>query len=394
MSTKPVESVALVAEKDASSLRERNEQGSVSLVPQTAKQTRQAAFTPVNLTEAIALSKMIAGSDMVPKEYKGKAGNVLVAMQYGSEIGLAPLQALQSVAVINGRPCLWGDGALAVVQASPHYESHKEWIDGQGDARTAYCQIKRKGQEYHVSTFSVQDAKKAGLWGKPGPWQQYPDRMLKMRSRGFALRDRFADALKGIGIAEEVMDTPTDTSPAKQAREAATLDIGVMTPSSEPNRGHEDTGLGKKDEQTQPEPKQDNVMCSECREVNGHKADCKYAQQDAKTSKPTGKAVYLVLEAKVAKKKSNGEPYLILECVDGENHQGKLYCWHKSFFEYLQPLSDKTCMFEVSKQDKQGKAYFQIEHILEIAGQPFVNDKPAEQGEMPAQEKSDADEDF
>src|SRR5690606_6210149 len=56
------------------------------------------------------------------------------------------------------------------------------------------------------ATFSVADAKKAGLWGKQGPWQQYPKRMLSMRARAFALRDGFADVLRGLGIAEEVQD--------------------------------------------------------------------------------------------------------------------------------------------------------------------------------------------
>ena len=47
-------------------------------------------------------------------------------------------------------------------------------------------------------------AKRAGLWGKQGPWQQFPDRMMQMRARGFTLRDGFADVLGGLYLREEL----------------------------------------------------------------------------------------------------------------------------------------------------------------------------------------------
>lgn len=147
-------------------------------------------------------SKMLANSDMVPKDYKGKSENILVAIQWGFEIGLKPLQALQNIAVINGRPSVWGDAALAIVRGSGLLEYIHERTEGE----TAICQIKRKNEPEHIQTFSMEDAKKAGLLGKQGPWSQYPQRMLQMRARGFALRDVFTDVLKGIATTEEVLD--------------------------------------------------------------------------------------------------------------------------------------------------------------------------------------------
>src|ERR1035438_4072987 len=85
------------------------------IVRSSARQTRLAAFTPANLTEAIALAKMMAQSEIVPRDYQKKPANIIVAIQFGAEIGLPPMQALQSVSVINGRPALWGDRALALV---------------------------------------------------------------------------------------------------------------------------------------------------------------------------------------------------------------------------------------------------------------------------------------
>lgn len=161
------------------------------------------SLTPKTLEEAMKFAEMIANSSMVPPSYKGKPGDVLVAIQMGMEVGLKPLQALQNIATINGRPCIWGDAALALVQAS----GKLDWIEETCDGKTATCSVKRKGYpETTVRTFSTDDAKKAGLLGKAGPWTQYEKRMLQMRARGFALRDTFADALKGLIIAEEAQD--------------------------------------------------------------------------------------------------------------------------------------------------------------------------------------------
>jgi hypothetical protein len=152
---------------------------------------------------------MVAKSDFAPKDFKGKPESCLLAIQHGSEVGLSPMQSLQSIAVINGRPTIWGDAALALVQSSPACEYIKEYIEGEGDQAFAVCEVKRRGYPAPtVSTFSIFDAKRAGLAGKSGPWTQYPMRMLALRARGFALRNAFADALRGLVTAEEAQDYP------------------------------------------------------------------------------------------------------------------------------------------------------------------------------------------
>ena len=171
------------------------------------------SFVPKNLDEAMQYAKIIADSDLVPKDYKGRPGNVLVAMQMGGEVGLKSMQAVQSIAVINGRPSLFGDTLWALVKAHPHCESTSETYDE--STQTATCRIKRRGNDPVVRTFSRADAEKAGLWNKDGPWKQYPRRMLQMRARGFAARDTFPDALRGLMPAEEARDTPRDMGMAE-----------------------------------------------------------------------------------------------------------------------------------------------------------------------------------
>jgi len=158
----------------------------------------------------------VSASEFAPKDFKGKPESCLLAIQHGSEVGLSPMQSLQSIAVINGRPTIWGDAALALVQSSPVCEYVREYIEGDGDAMTAVCEAKRRGYPAPtVSRFSMADAKRAGLAGKSGPWSQYPGRMLALRARGFALRNAFADALRGLITAEEAQDYPTP-EPARE----------------------------------------------------------------------------------------------------------------------------------------------------------------------------------
>lgn len=130
----------------------------------------------------------------------------LIRLQAGLELGLTPIWSLTNIMVTNGRPSVWGDALLAIVQAHPDFEGAHETIEGSGDEMAATCEIQRKGRIPVKRTFSVSDAKKAGLWAKQGPWTSYPKRMLQMRARSWACRDSFADALRGLGVVEEMRD--------------------------------------------------------------------------------------------------------------------------------------------------------------------------------------------
>lgn len=173
-------------------------------------------IVPQNVDEAWRIATIITASGMAPKSYniknseKTDVNAVMVGIMHGMEVGLTPMAALQSIAVINGMPTIWGDGALGLVRASGLLESFEEGIDGEGDNRVAWCETKRVGEaQAYRSTFSVEQAKKAGLWGNPAKantWGKYEERMLQMRTRSFRLRDGFADILRGMHVREEVMD--------------------------------------------------------------------------------------------------------------------------------------------------------------------------------------------
>jgi hypothetical protein len=186
------------------------------------------AIVPQDFDGAWRIATAVTKAGMAPKGLDTPE-KAMVAIMHGMEVGLTPMAALQSIAVVNGRPTIWGDGAIGLVRGSGKCEWIKERIDGEGDAMVAVCEVKRKGEADAIkATFSVADAKKAALWGKAGPWQQYPKRMLVMRARAFALRDGFADVLRGLGIAEEVQDTPAvmrDITPPPPPRPPAPTSI-------------------------------------------------------------------------------------------------------------------------------------------------------------------------
>jgi hypothetical protein len=193
----------------------------------------QARPSPVNLRsweEIERFAEKAARSGMVPPAYKGVPDAITIAVMMGMEIGLAPMQALQNISVINGRPSLWGDAMPALVRASGKARSIREWSEGDGETLVCHCEAIRRDDPHPIrASFGVTDAKKAGLWGKSGPWQQYPRRMLQARARGFCLRDAFADVLKGLISTEEARDIPY--APQAVAEPASPV---VVTPEAPP----------------------------------------------------------------------------------------------------------------------------------------------------------------
>lgn len=177
---------------------------------------------PTNIEEGWRMAQYISSSELVPKGYRGRPADVLVAIQYGMEVGLPPMAALHSIYVTNGRPSLWGDGFLAVIMASAAYKDHDEYyiVDGErrdflvaadlakDDTMAVTTFWRSDNPRPRTATFSIAKAKKAGLWTKQGPWTDYPDRMLQMRARSFSGHNAFPDVLRGMTSTEEAIDMP------------------------------------------------------------------------------------------------------------------------------------------------------------------------------------------
>lgn len=179
-------------------------------------------IAPSSMDDLYRFATAVSKSGLAPKGIETPEA-IFVALEMGLEVGLPLMAALQNIAVINGRPAIWGDAQLAVVRSTGELALFEEWYEEKGkrltrnpmafsDETAAVCRVQRQGYEPAETAFSVSDAKRANLWGKAGPWSQYPARMLKHRARSFALRDQFGDALRGLRTVEEVQDDPVATA--------------------------------------------------------------------------------------------------------------------------------------------------------------------------------------
>jgi hypothetical protein len=182
-------------------------------------------IAPKTVEEAVRMATAAIIGGFAPDSYKIKGtgdfdkNKVLLGIMAALEAGLPPLYGLRQIAIISGRPTIWGDAAMALVQSKNLISSIKEeqvgtmptdkdlnkWPEDYGWKVT----IGRRGQEgFYEGVFTVAMAKRAHLWmnAKKIPWLEHPDRMLKIRARTFPLRDGFADALAGLAIREEIED--------------------------------------------------------------------------------------------------------------------------------------------------------------------------------------------
>ena len=205
------------------------------------------AFIPRDVNEAKDLAVTLAkAGDMVPKDYRDNPPAIFLAMSKGAELGMGPLASLQNIACINGRATVWGDALPAIIYRAGH--RLEEWIEGKGDNMVAHCKLTRGDTGQTIEqTFSVDDAKMAGLWDRrpkvqrrakgggtyeaanDSPWYRYPRRMLQMRARSWAVRDGAPDVTMGLHVREEVRDyqgphrakdvTPEESGLEKHLRE-------------------------------------------------------------------------------------------------------------------------------------------------------------------------------
>ncbi len=178
-----------------------------------------AAIVPTTFNEAVQIAGAIVRAGMAPKGYEGNIEKATVAILAGLEVGFTPFAALQSIAVINGTPSVFGDGLVALVRASGLLEDIQETldVDDNGVPQAAICRVKRKGEAtWGEQIVTRAQCAKAGWLQKQGPWTQTPGRMMSIRARAWAFRDRFADVLRGLKSAEEMQDM-VDVTPQGSA---------------------------------------------------------------------------------------------------------------------------------------------------------------------------------
>jgi hypothetical protein len=189
------------------------------IVPQTIEDVYRLA-TMAYKSGMLKPLKSGYGENAVIEDAEATLARGTMIIMQGMEIGVPPMQSVQLLAMINGRITAHSEAVPGILWARGF--KLREWFTGaeMSDDWTAHCEITRPTGEKVAGSFSVRQAKRAGLWdqsptktsfGKTKPndsaWFRYPDRMLKARALGFAGKDGAADALKGIMVREEADDT-------------------------------------------------------------------------------------------------------------------------------------------------------------------------------------------
>lgn len=203
----------------------------------TAAKTTPTAPTPTpgfsyiaaGLQERADYIARLAPSTILPTAYRGNAANAFVAAETGAALGLEPLQALASIAVINGRATLSSDLMAAVIRRAGHT---LRIVENSPESVTAtLIRVDDKKFEFTV-TWDKDKAVKAGLWGQRGPWSQYPTQMLRARAITEVARQGASEALMGmIYSPEDFGATITDTG---EVIEAEVVDEIHATATSKP----------------------------------------------------------------------------------------------------------------------------------------------------------------
>lgn len=173
------------------------------------------SYITAGLQERVGYIERLAPSTILPPAYRGNAANAFVAAETGAALGLEPLQALASIAVINGRATLSSDLMAAVVRRAGHT---LRIVENSPESVTATL-IRADDKKFEFTvTWDKEKAVKAGLWGQRGPWAQYPTQMLRARAITEVARQGASEALMGmIYSPEDFGATITDTGEVLEA---------------------------------------------------------------------------------------------------------------------------------------------------------------------------------
>lgn len=180
-------------------------------------------IVPRTVDESKTLSIELAKSALIPSALRKKPEDVLAIVLTGAELGLAPMQALRGIHIIEGKPCLSADAMGALCLSRP--EVCEELTVVESTPLIATYRAKRKGKEAVTLSFTMAQAEAAKVTGKDN-WRKYPDAMLRARALAAICRAVFPDLCLGLYDGEE-LETARDVTPAAQQTDALKAQIAA-----------------------------------------------------------------------------------------------------------------------------------------------------------------------
>lgn len=176
--------------------------------------TVRDGFQPQTFAELMSVAETVAKSELVPAAFRGKPANIVVAIMAGRELGLGAMQSLRLIHVIEGKPVMSADGAVALALSSPHCE---RWDYIESTDKVCTIETQRKGSAPAHFSFTIEQAQQAGIANK-STWKQYPQAMLRARCAMITARAVYPDLLAGVYDPDEADGFAPQRQEAPQAR--------------------------------------------------------------------------------------------------------------------------------------------------------------------------------
>jgi len=158
------------------------------------------------------IAKSLASSTLVPQQFQGQQGyaNCLVALEIAGRMNLSPLQVMQNLHIIHGRPSWSSQFIIALINGCGRFEPLQYRVTGKGDDLACQCVAKEisTSADLEGPTVTMAMAKAEGWATKSGSkWRTMPDLMIRYRAAAMWGRLYIPDLLVGISHSqEEVMD--------------------------------------------------------------------------------------------------------------------------------------------------------------------------------------------
>jgi hypothetical protein len=198
----------------------------------------------MTLPEKLKYCEFLAQADMLPANYSRKPANVLVALELGQVLGLAPITTLLEVYVVNNRPSMSARLMATLARKAGH---RVETISDESSATTTVT--RRDTQQQYQVVFAQKDAQKAGLLTKDGPWKSYPQRMYEARSIAACVRLACPEVLMGVSY------TPEELGDDKAEFVAEIISESSSRPAEEPGTAKSYGNIKVSEAQPAPERK-------------------------------------------------------------------------------------------------------------------------------------------
>lgn len=186
------------------------------------------------------MAKALAGSDLVPPQYRNNISNTLLALEIAQRVGASPLMVMQNLNIIHGKPSWSSQFIIAAINSCGRFTPLRFQMTGEGDQKTcmAVASDRATGEVLEGPPVSIAMAKAEGWATKSGSkWQTMPDLMLRYRAAAFWGRVFAPDCLMGVYTADEVLEI--DAAVPKKASVTIVTNDNLNSLNSEIQGGQE-----------------------------------------------------------------------------------------------------------------------------------------------------------